>query len=150
MIQLVRSTAISSIESIYLDLYSEMTNDDHYLPLFTFTSQASGSSFTTLPLGALYTDKERFVQIRFFIQSSLIPSIGFVTFGTTDLPYGLYDVIVYQNSSNVNLDPSGLNVVWNGLANLSAEQTGTYKNPAVEYTDYNTNDTDTESVYITC
>jgi len=57
----------------------------------------------------------------------------------------MYDTTIYQNTSDTNYDPTGLTVIWNGLTNIIADST----NPAVEYTDYDTNDTDTESVYIT-
>ena len=125
-----------------------MTNAD-YRPLFTFTSQESGYSFTSISFNANYDNKERYVKCAFIIGPTLNASFGFITFGNTDLPYGLYDVTVYQNTDSTNLDPSGLTVLFNGIANLSAVQTGSFKNPAVEYTEYNTNDTDTESVYIT-
>ena len=147
MIQLTRST-VNTTQYVYLDIYDKMTNTD-YQPLFTFTSQLSDYSFTTISFNTVYTNKERYVRCGFIIGSNFTPALGFITFGNTDLPYGFYDVTVYQNSSSSNLDPTGLSVIWNGLANLNAEQTGSYKNPAVEYTDYDTNDADSESVYIT-
>ena len=52
---------------------------------------------------------------------------------------------IYQNTSNTNLDPTGLTTIWNGLMNLKAADNF----PAVQYNEYNTNDTETESVYIT-
>ena len=142
MIQLVK-TASTAADTFRINIYDKMTNAD-YRPLVTFTSQASGNSFTSLPFAASYTKKERYVAFYFWISAILIPTLGYVTFGNTDLPYGFYDVTIYQNSSSSNIDPAGLTVVWKGLANL--KQSG---NPAVEYTDYDTNDADTESVYIT-
>jgi hypothetical protein len=142
MIQLLRSTTTTE-NSFQLNIYDKMTNAD-YRPLLTFTSQASGNSFTSMPFSSIYTKKERYVAFILYATTGLAPTLGFVTFGNTDLPYGFYDVTIYQNSSNSNIDPTGLTVIWNGLANL--KQSG---NPAVEYTDYDTNDADTESVYIT-
>ena len=147
MIQLTRST-VGAFAFVYLDIYDKMTNTD-YRPLFTFTSQATGYSFTLIAFSADYSDKERYVKCNFLLGSTFNATLGFITFGNTAAPYGFYDVTVYQNSSNSNLNTTGLNVIYKGLANLSAEQTGDFKNPAVEYTDYNTNDSDTESVYIT-
>lgn len=147
MIQLTRSTA-GTVQFAYLDIYDKMTNTD-YRPLFTFTSQATGYSFTIIAFSADYSDKERYVSCGFLVASALNPLFGAINFGNTAAPYGFYDVTVYQNSSNSNILTTGLNVIYNGLANFSAEQTGAFKNPAVEYTDYNTNDSDTESVYIT-
>ena len=72
-------------------------------------------------------------------------SSGAPYLGNTDFPLGFYDVVIYQNSSNSNLDPSGLTTIWNGLMNLTSNST---TNP-VTYTEYTTNDSDTESVYIT-
>ena len=147
MIQLTRSTA-GTVQFAYLDIYDKMTNTD-YRPLFTFTSQATGYSFTLIAFSADYSDKERYVKCNFLLGSTFNATLGFITFGNTAAPYGFYDVTVYQNSSNSNLNTTGLNVIYKGLANLSAEQTGDFKNPAVEYTDYNTNDSDTEVVWIT-
>ena len=123
--------------------YSDETVTD-LRPIFNFTSQLSGNGFNTMPLTANYTNKERYVGCDFFTWTTAGLSIGYLKFGTTDLPYGLYDVTVYQNDFPTNLDPTGLRVLWNGLANVKQ-----LENPAVEYTDYDTNDADTESVYIT-
>jgi len=147
MIQLTRST-VNTTEYIYLDIYDKMTNTD-YRPLFTFTSQESGYSFTSISFNADYANKDRYVKCGFIIGSTFNASLGFITFGNTNSPYGFYDVTVYQNTDNSNLDPTGLTVLFSGLANLSAVQTGLNSNPAIKYTEYNTNDTDTQSVYVT-
>ena len=56
------------------------------------------------------------------------------------------DVVIYQNNNNTNLDPdNAVKRIFTGLANLSA--TDAVK--PVTYTEYTTNDSDTESVYIT-
>tara|TARA_R100000781_G_C4071524_1_gene124609 strand:- start:703 stop:1149 length:447 start_codon:yes stop_codon:yes gene_type:complete len=131
-----------------LNIYDKMTNTD-YRPLFTFKSQATGYTFAMMPFSTTYGNKERFVLNFFLVGASFNAELGFLNFGTTAAPYGFYDVTVYQNISNDNVLTTGLNVIYNGLANFNAQQTGDFKNPAVEYTDYNTNDSDTESVYIT-
>ena len=63
----------------------------------------------------------------------------------------MFDVTIRENTTNslpgvIDTRP----VVFTGLMNLSSRETGeAYANPAVTYTEYTTNDSDTESVYIT-
>ena len=66
--------------------------------------------------------------------------------GTKDYPYGLYDTTIYKNSGNSNLNPNteGVEPVYYTLMNLY-DSTKT----ATTFTPYTTNDTDTNSVYIT-
>jgi len=72
---------------------------------------------------------------------------GLIKVGTTDMPYGFYDFKIYEMSSAADYNPdNAIGTLWTGLMNLS--QTGDYKQ-SVDYTEYTTNDTDTESVYIT-
>jgi hypothetical protein len=143
MIQLTRHSSTVQ-QSVYLEIYDKMTNID-YKPLFTFTSQASKKSFTFVPFVVDYTNKNRYVKCDFLVAATaFLPTFGIIHFGSTDLPYGFYDVIIYQNTSDSNLDPTGLTQIWDGLANVVPNN-----NPAVEYTEYNTNDADTESVYVT-
>jgi hypothetical protein len=74
-------------------------------------------------------------------------SDGLIKVGTTDLPYGFYDLKIYEMESAGDYDPdNALATVYTGIMNLS--NLGDYKN-AVKYTEYTTNDSDTESVYIT-
>ena len=70
---------------------------------------------------------------------------GIIALGTTDYPLGFYDVTIYEQSTGGNLDPTGLTVIYTGLMNLSS----TSSTRSVTYTEYTTNDSDTESVYIT-
>lgn len=151
MIQLLQKKfpSIATPYPVRVDIYDKMipysgeTVTD-LRPIFNFTSQLSGNGFNTLPFNASYTNKERYVDCSFFTWTNPFLNLGYLTFGTTDLPYGFYDVTIYQNDFPTNLDPTGLRVLWNGLANVKQ-----LENPAVEYTDYDTNDADTESVYIT-
>ena len=146
MIQLIRATSLQ-FKTVYLNLYDEMTNAD-YRPLITFTSQLTGNSKTFLPASANYVNKDRYVSLLIYTpQNSSAENLssGAPYLGNTDFPLGFYDVVIYQNSSNSNLDPSGLTTIWNGLMNLTSNST---TNP-VTYTEYTTNDSDTESVYIT-
>ena len=72
---------------------------------------------------------------------------GLIKVGTTDMPYGFYDLKIYEMGSAADYDPdNALATLFVGIMNLS--NLGDYKN-AVKYTEYTTNDSDTESVYIT-
>ena len=137
---------------ISLDIYNEMTNTD-YDPLFAFTSQLSKKTLYCNSLTTNYDNKERHVKLYIYTIGVGAPSpvIGVIKMGTTDYPYGFYDTTVYQNTSDTNLDPDGLTVLWTGLMNLRTahDYTGSTPNPAVEYTEYSANDTDIENVYIT-
>lgn len=137
---------------IYLDIYDQMTNTD-YGPLIAFTSQLSKKTLYCNPLFADYTKKDRYVILNIFTVSggTPTPANGIIKMGTTDYPYGFYDTKIYQNTSDTNLDPDGLPLLWTGLMNLRTDYdyTGSTPNPAVEYTEYSANDTDIENVYIT-
>ena len=156
MIEYTKATSPSQLFSFnYLNLYDEMTKTDepfdlenYHNPLMTITSQQTGKSKTFVNL-ASYASKERFILlITLLVASSANENLsgGYVYLGTTDYPLGFYDVIIYQNSSDTNLDPTGLNVIWNGLLNLQHNNSNVLP---VEYTEYTTNDADTDSVYIT-
>ena len=71
---------------------------------------------------------------------------GLIKVGTTDMPYGFYDFKIYEMSSAADYNPdNAVGVLWTGLMHLTST---VYKKP-VEYTEYTTNDADTDSVYIT-
>ena len=92
------------------------------------------------------TNENRYTQMSYTINNAGfdLPLVGLIQLGSTDYPLGFYDVTIYQNSSNSNLDPSGLNTtLYTGLLNLISSTDTT------QYKQYTTNDTDTDSVYIT-
>ena len=147
MIQIVRGETTGSAQNFYLNVVDKMTNTD-YKPLISITSQLSKQTVYFIPFSFTTTNKNRYAQFSIFtpvISASEALTLGFVYLGTENRPFGLYDVIMYQNTSNTNLDPSGLTTIWNGLMNLTANTDFA----AVTYTEYTTNDSDTESVYIT-
>ena len=147
MIQLTRSDELIS-QYVYLNLHDEMTGafPTAYAPLCIFTSQLTGKSIAVIPLSTDYSNKDRYVKIQLIPNYVVsVPVSGYFIVGNTDYPYGLYYAEIYQNSSGTNLDPdSAIKKTYTGLMNLT--QSG---NPAVTYTEYTTNDSDTESVYIT-
>ena len=146
MIQLVRATTLQ-FKQVFLNLYDKMTNAD-YKPLVTFTSQLTGNSKTFVVASANYTNKDRYVELLIYTpqneaNENLLSGAPYL--GNTDFPLGFYDVTIYQNTDNTNLDPSGLTTIYEGLMNLSSNAT----TDPVTYKEYTTNDSDTESVYIT-
>ena len=130
--------------NFYLNLFDKMTTVDNGL-LMTITSQLTGNSKTFLPTTIVTTNKDRYLRITIIVSNVDNLAAGILGLGNTDFPLGFYDVTIYENSSAVNLDPSGLSVVYTGLLNLSSMD----DTRAVTYTEYTTNDSDTESVYIT-
>tara|TARA_R100000700_G_C3126697_1_gene113523 strand:+ start:174 stop:602 length:429 start_codon:yes stop_codon:yes gene_type:complete len=116
-------------------------------PLIQFKSQQTNKSLFFMPTIFVTTDKDRFCTIFFTSISAFnIPSAGLLQMGTKDYPYGLYDTTIYKNSGNSNLNPNteGVEPVYYTLMNLY-DSTKT----ATTFTPYTTNDTDTNSVYIT-
>tara|TARA_R100000664_G_scaffold31346_1_gene44879 strand:- start:1429 stop:1875 length:447 start_codon:yes stop_codon:yes gene_type:complete len=146
MIKLFRDDISTTVNTNYLNLYDEMTNSD-YKVLITVTNQLTGNSKTFIS-PTTYTNKNRYVILSISVTASSLGenlSNGVIFLGSTDYPLGFYDVTIYQNTSNANLDPSGLTVIYNGLANLAP----TSDVNSVVYSEYTTNDADTDSVYIT-
>ena len=141
MMQATKDTNLT-VNRFRLNLYDEMTSTN---VLVTFTSQLTGNSKTFIPLTTITTNKERYLDCSYAISTADNLAVGILFLGTTDFPLGFYDVTIYENSSAVNLDPSGLSVVYTGLMNLSS----TSNTRSVTYNEYTTNDSDTESVYIT-
>jgi|TARA_R100000084_G_C4639559_1_gene142996 hypothetical protein len=160
MIEVIQTTSTTQLGQDYVQ-WPTVVNDisnTAIKPLFCFKSQATKKELCWLPtFGPFYTQalgeiNERYMLVFFFTIASdpgpggANPLIGILQMGTTDYPYGLYDVTIYENNMSGNLDPANaIKPVWYGLMNLIPETT----NPAVEYKEYATNDTDTESVYIT-
>ena len=153
MIELKRKASGPFINQFYLNLYDKMTSTDYYL-LVNCKSQLTGyeKSFRVV---TVYTNKERYVQGLIYVitdPASENLSTGNVVFGDTNFPFGFYDITIYQNNNDTNLDPANaVKTLYVGLGNCAAIKTDGSYNPdvPVEYTKYTTNDSDTESVYIT-
>tara|TARA_R100001463_G_scaffold19803_1_gene48581 strand:+ start:884 stop:1333 length:450 start_codon:yes stop_codon:yes gene_type:complete len=147
MIQATRNNSTSQTANfIRLNLYDKMTSSTIYNPLISITSQLTGK---TKSFASGFTDtsnKDRFISMLYNITNDGTEGLagGIVSLGDSNFPYGFYDVTIFQNTSNINVDPSGLTTIFTGLLNFKA-----VNNNAVNYTEYTTNDSDTESVYIT-
>jgi|TARA_R110001583_G_scaffold36594_8_gene120538 hypothetical protein len=153
MIQAIRGTySGGNSNTFYLNTYDKYEDKDNieYKPILTFTNQMTGKRIDLVAQSYDYTNKDRYVKITFVIKAvNPIPGSGSIDIGNKDYPFGFYDVIIRENTTNglpgvIDTRP----IVYTGLMNLSSES-GNYENPAVEYTEYTTNDADTDSVYIT-
>ena len=150
MIQLIQYSFVNVIQQGYVSIYDEMTSMA-YKPLLSFESQLTGNTKLALPYSLYLTNQVRSVGIGLKIVSpggTENLSAGDILFGTDDFPFGFYNLTIYQNNNDTNLVVANtIKVVYNGLVNLKfATITG---GSTEDYKSYTTNDTDTESVYIT-
>tara|TARA_Y100000593_G_scaffold59169_1_gene109676 strand:- start:413 stop:862 length:450 start_codon:yes stop_codon:yes gene_type:complete len=148
MLHFYRDDQFTQVATNRLGLYDEMTNDS-YSVLMSVTSQQTGKTKTFIAITTYGTTKERYISMLVFILASAAGenlTSGVIFLGSTDYPLGFYDVKIYQNTSNTNLDPTGLTQIYSGLMNLQPTDSDT---EPVIYSEYATNDSDTDSVYIT-
>ena len=130
---------------IYADIYDVITSIAEK-PFVKITSQSTNKSkvfrsgiFTT-------TDKERYMKITYNIAKDLSNEVltgGVIFVGSTEYPYGFYDVVIYQNNDDTNLDPANaVKVIYKTVMNLKA-----VNNDAITYTEYT--ETISSPTYIT-
>jgi len=146
MIQFLRDDISTLVAQPRINLYDKMTNTT-YPVLVKVTSQLTGKSKSFIAT-TTYTSKARYLTLTIFILASSSGenlTSGIVFLGSTDYPLGFYDVEIYQNTSSSNLDSTGLTQIYSGIMNLAP----TSDAEPVTYSEYTTNDSDTESVYIT-
>ena len=149
MIQIIQKYNVAHFNYINLNLYDtangKLTLDLGYRPLFSIKSQQTGSVKNFMPTTASLTKKERYIAMLLITTNSNNESVGLIKLGNDDFPYGFYDVSIYANTSDDNLDPAFANSkIFTGLMNLQQDS-----NASVEYKEYEENDSDTMSVYIT-
>tara|TARA_R110001592_G_scaffold1682_1_gene9966 strand:+ start:968 stop:1468 length:501 start_codon:yes stop_codon:yes gene_type:complete len=151
-----------TLNYINVNIAGEMTSFD-YKPLVYLVNQQTGADYGFIPTQINdvtypsydYTINEgRYTKMTYRILkdcSGENPVAGHICLGVTynatyqNLPYGMYNMTIYQNNSNSNLQPeNAIKKLWTGLYNLTA-----VNNNAVTYTEYTTNDADTESIYLT-
>jgi hypothetical protein len=134
-----------TLNYIYADLYDEMTSIS-YKPLVSITSQSTNKS-KVFRAGAIDTTKKnRYMRITYQIsKDSSVEGLtsGVVFLGSTEYPYGFYDVVIYQNNDESNLDPANaVKVIYKTILNLKS-----VNNDAITYTEYT--DTISSPTYIT-
>lgn len=154
MVQLLvkQESDVIQNNNYYLNLFDEIdivnpSNGEIYRPLQIITSQLTGKSkaFTG---SVVENNRDRYIKLACItsITADLDdPTAGLIQVGTKDYPLGFYNITIYENTANSNLDPTGLKVIYTGLVNLS----GVNGADGITYSEYTTNDSDTESVYIT-
>jgi len=146
MIQATRDQNNNFTENyIYADLYDEMTATT-YKPLVSITSQST-NKLKVFRAGVFdTTNKNRYMRITYQIsKDSSVEGLtsGVVFLGSTEYPYGFYDVVIYQNNDGSNLDPdNAVKVIYRSIMNLKA-----VNNDAITYTEYT--DTVSSPTYIT-
>ena len=131
---------------IYARLNDVGSATNEVRPLISIKSQQTEKILNFMASVVTTTNENRYTQMSYTINNAGLdlPLLGLIVLGNTNYPLGFYDVTIYQNSSNSNLDPSGLTTtLYTGLLNLTSSTDTT------QYKQYTTNDTDTDSVYIT-
>jgi hypothetical protein len=164
MIQAIRDDSGTNTNNyMYLNLYDEVdTSLTAYLitrPLIALKSKQTNNTKYFVPfkidgqsscIGTCWggANTSRYTKLEYLVVDSPGGEVifnGSIYMGTDDFPYGLYDMTIYQNNTNTNTNPANaIKVLYTGLWNLTSKN-----NPALTYTEYTTNDSDTESVYIT-
>ena len=147
MIQAYRLGGSNVISAAYIDIYDITKSTVTYKPLWVLTSQLTGKekAFVPVVLQTTYPRAANFLwtMVKSQAEENLTEQKIFI--GDTDYPYGFYDLEVYQNTSDTNLDKTGLTKLFTGLFNAR----GSTGAESVTYSEYTTNDADTESVYVT-
>jgi|TARA_R110001592_G_scaffold158228_1_gene389351 hypothetical protein len=146
MIQNTMTNASNVTNYIYARLNDVGSATNEVRPLITIKSQQTEKILNFMASVVTTTNENRYTQMSYTINNAGLdlPLLGLIVLGNTNYPLGFYDVTIYQNSSNSNLDPSGLTTtLYTGLLNLTSSIDTT------QYKQYTTNDTDTDSVYIT-
>ena len=145
MIQATLTSGSLIGNDIYLRLDDVSTVDitGALRPLISIKSQQTQKVLNFMPSNVTTSTSERYNKLSYSIGADN-PLVGSILLGTTDYPLGFYDVTIYQNNLNSNLDPANtIKTIYTGLMNLISSTA------TAQYTEYTTNDSDTESVYIT-
>ena len=148
MIQLIRSNnEAATINSMYLALKDQMTGTDNYF-LFGAKSQETGKTKYFVPVSVTDTNADRYFKAVVWVvrvEVNDTPAAGLIYLGDYTYPYGYYDMTIYENNTSSNLDPdNAVKTLSKTVMNLTATN-----NPAVSYTEYTSNDSANDVVYIT-
>ena len=95
-----------TLNTVYLMLRDEMLNNT-YKPLIVIQSQMSSTTNFFIPTTwDITTNPSRYGKLTFSITNtgSGDSNDGLVEVGTPILPFGLYNVTIYENISNTNVD----------------------------------------------
>jgi hypothetical protein len=145
----------SSDNYFYVNLYDEAVKDGYELtqkPIFAITSQQTGKQKLFYPYSMDTTKYNRYYKflvkyIKTEAAPVFYPGTGFIALNDKDYPFGFYDMQIWQNEpgyNNLNLDNT-LKLLYSGLLNVN----GTGNSTEVDYSEYTTNDSETDNVYLT-
>lgn len=144
MMQATFSSGANIDNFIYLRLTDVGSASNVIRPLISIKSQQTEKELNFMASLVTITNENRYTEMKYIIGTNDIPLLGLIKLGNTDFPFGFYNVTIYQNSTNSNLDPTGLTTtLYTGLLNLRSLVDTT------QYNQYTINDSDTDSVYIT-
>ena len=140
-------------KDVYLDLADKWvtTDPDTKFLLGELICQYTGFTQYNF-MSSNWDNSERYVKVTIKNGPDYTASNTYFKIGTTDSPLGFYDFNLYQNIDDTNLDPTGKTLLYAGTINATLGPTnsdGTTTTPTVKYTEYTTNDADTESIYLT-
>jgi len=113
-----------------------------------------GSSFyPTISTGINKFDRQIRLGWKYSANSSSTESLttGNILVGNAEFPLGFYNLTVYEVDSGSELNPDNAEaVLYNGVVNMYGQTASGASNfEQVQYTEYTTNDSDNENVYLT-
>ena len=148
MIQATQDETLSRSQTINLNLWdsdwfrSVYTINPH-IPLVNIISQQTGNNKVFAPFAIDLTNKDRYISLTYITNPSNEDlTLGLLEFGNDDFPFGFYNMQIFARGSD-SMSIIALNAVYTGLFNITNDVL------AVNYSQYSTNDTDTNSIYIT-
>ena len=126
-------------------LESQQTNKIKYFNPFIVYGSANfgGAGFVNT--------SDRYIYILYKITLNLSEdfSTGLIKVGTDDFPLGLFNLTIYEMETAEDYNPdNALATLFNGLTFMQTTDSVNYFE-SVKYKQYNNNDSDTNSVYIT-
>ena len=119
--------------------------------LIKLKSQQTGKEKLLIPYTMNTTNYERYFNFKIFYTKTekpvFSPINGFIALNDKDYPFGFYDLQIWQNKegfTTLDLDNT-LQLLYTGVMNVTP-LTGSTE---VDYSEYTTNDSDTDNVYLT-
>mgnify|MGYP003144765599 FL=1 len=144
------SGLLGNIEGVafVIELESQQTNKvKRFIPHNQLARQMVSSQLT-LPL---VIDRFALFKYKITVTGDDAFNLGQVKIGNDDFPLGLYNIRVWQSPTLADYNPDNATAFLHyGIMNIyTSEVGGTEIYPSVQYKQYNNNDSDTNSVYIT-
>ena len=98
-----------------------------YKPILQFVSQETDAGIFGLATILALDTKQRFFRLRITLSNDGSKDIatGKFGFGTYELPFGLYNYNVYDNTSDTNTSITDLKIIHKGMMNVNSDQSAT-------------------------